>query len=773
MENKIIEALRREAKPLLAETLLEQFEEKDEAAAAIAKLLASGRLMLTRKRKIALPEQTGLIYGRIQGNSRGYGFFVPEDGSADMFIPAESMRGAMHGDKAWARQTEQMSHNGSPECEIVLIAVRAQSRIVGTFESERGGIGGYVIPDDTKQYLDVLIPASDVDGAKNGDKVVAQITQYPDGRRPLTGSVIEVLGNKNDVGTDILSVIRRMDLPEEFPKTALKQARALNKPVDKDVIAMREDLRGLKIITIDGADAKDLDDAVSLTKLKNGYLLGVHIADVSHYVIEGSLLDEEAYKRGTSVYFPDRVLPMLPPDISNGVCSLNEGTEKLTLSCFMEISKQGKIVSHRLAKSVIKTCHRMTYDSVNAMFAGDENELKKYRDVAPMLNDMRELMAALNAQRVKRGSIDFDLDEPKITLDSKGHATDISIEERGEANRMIEEFMLAANETVAQHARDMDMPFVYRVHETPDKDKLAELNVFLTSLGFGIKNLTSVRPKTIQGILERAKGTREENVISRVTLRSLKKARYAPECLGHFGLAADSYCHFTSPIRRYPDLMVHRMLKLIMDGGMTKERVDELKLKLDGKCKHCSEREVAAVEAERAADELKKCEYMQSRVGTIDIGVISGVAQYGFFVQLSNTVEGMVRAGSIEGDYYVYDQKNYRMTGRGSGRTYRLGDEVRVKVKSVDMESSKIDFELVRSKEKSEKQGEDQSRRTAKPNEAKPGDKKSKRTAKPNEAKPGDKKDDGKPEKPQQRRRRASGSKKSAKTGAVAKTPAK
>ncbi len=699
MENRVLEALRREGRPLAPETVFEAFEaeERDAVASAVEQLLGESRLILTRKRKLALPEQTGLIYGRIQGNARGYGFFIPEDGSPDLFIPADAMHGAMHGDKVWVRQADTVSRNGNAEAEVMLIAIRAQANIVGTFEQGQGAPGGYVIPDDSRIYSDLLVYEAASGGAKHGDKVVAKITQYPDGRRPLMGEVIEVLGGKDEAGTDILSVIRRMDLPEAFTKASLRQARTLNKPVDADAIARREDLRGQCIITIDGADAKDLDDAVSLKKLKDGWLLGVHIADVSYYVHPGTALDADAYKRGTSVYFPDRVLPMFPPEVSNGVCSLNEGTEKLTLSCFMEIGKNGKVLAHRFSETVIRTAHRMTYDAVNAIFDGDAALREKYADVVPMLEEMRALMQLLNAQRVKRGSLDFDLDEAKITLNAAGKPTEVSVATRGPANRMIEEFMLIANETVAEHAFSMGFPLIYRVHETPDKTKLADLNAFLNTLGYGMKNVGNVKAQTFQRILQKAKGTKEENVVNRVVLRTMKKARYAPECLGHFGLAAPCYCHFTSPIRRYPDLMVHRILREILRGEMTKERIEAYGEKLAEIAQHCSEREVAAMEAERAADDLKKCEYMQTRIGTVETGIISGVAQYGFFVQLSNTVEGMVRVSSIAGDFYVCDMKNYRMVGRNSKRVFRLGDPVRVRVASVDLENSNVDFELVSS----------------------------------------------------------------------------
>ncbi len=693
METLLLETLRRSGSPAAPEALLEPLEDPDQGAAAIERLLSTGRVMLTRKRKLALPEQMGLRYGRVQGNARGFGFFIPADGTPDLFLPADAIHGAMHGDMVWVRQTDQISRGGNPEAEVALIASRGQKRIVGAFEDDEGAGGGYVVPDDTRLYMDVLIRPGDVDGAKQGDKVVAEILQYPDGRRPLTGRVVEVLGSKEKAGTDILSIIRRMDLPDAFSKAAARQARNLNKPVTPGEIARREDLRALPCITIDGADAKDLDDAVSLVPLEGGNcLLGVHIADVSHYVTPQSPLDQEAYKRGTSVYFPDRVLPMLPKEISNGVCSLNPNTEKLTLSCIMELDPAGKVVSHRLAETVIRTRYRMTYEDVNAMFDGDKALLEQYKDIWPMLSNMGALMEKLRSRRFKRGSMDFDLAEAKLVLDKKGHTVDVALCERGISNQMIEEFMLLANETVANHARQMGIPFLYRVHETPDKEKLQQLNTFLHTLGYGIKSLNNLRPATLQKVLLASKGTKEEAVISRVTLRALRKARYAPECLGHFGLAMADYCHFTSPIRRYPDLTVHRLLKAMLHGELDETQRADWAQRMEEIAQHCSQRELAALEAERAADDLKKCEYMKDRIGTVETGIISGVAQYGFFVQLPNTVEGMVRIGSMEDDYYILDEQNYRMVGRSTGKVYRLGDQVTIRVTGADLETGNVNY---------------------------------------------------------------------------------
>ncbi len=695
MEDRIIAVLSQAGKPLSLEAVAEQLgAELPVLEAAVQALMGSGKVLITRKRRLALPEQTGLLYGKIQGHARGFGFFRPEDGSADAFIPADGMHGAMNGDMVWARLTDQVSRNGSPEAEVCAIVKRAYSQIVGTFEQEDKA-GGYVVPDDTRLPMDVMIPADRTLKAKPGDKVVAQVLQFPDGRRPILGAIREVLGNKDDAGTDVLSIIRQFQLPEQFSKGAARQAKLLKQTVAKDAYISRENLKGKCIVTIDGADSRDLDDAVSLERFKNGnYYLGVHIADVSAYVKEGSALDRDALERGTSVYFPDRVIPMLPVELSNGICSLNEGSDRLTLSCFMEIDQTGKVLSHRIAETMICSRHRLVYDDVTKLLQGDEEQLKRYDDIAPMLKDLETLAGVLNAKRVKRGSIDFDLDETKIAVDAQGRPVQVGKAERGIANRIIEECMLIANETVAEHVALLNLPFLYRVHETPEKEKLAELNVFLQTLGYGIRNVKDIQPRALQRVLESAKGTKEENIVSKVVLRSMKRARYCEACLGHFGLAAKHYCHFTSPIRRYPDLMGHRILKEMIHGELNAKRVEALNAKLPEMARQCSEREKIATDAERAVEDLKKCEYMKERIGETWAGVIAGVTSFGFFVELANTVEGLVKMTSLDDDYYVYDEKNYRMVGRSSGRVYRLGDEVKVRVVAVDMEAHNIDFEL-------------------------------------------------------------------------------
>lgn len=660
---------------------------------ALEELSSTGFIMITRRGKAALPEQLGLTHGRVQCSARGYGFFIPTDGSGDMFIPAEGMNGALHGDMAFARRTDRGGRGHSDRCEIVTVVKRASDRLIGTYESD-GEFGGYVIPDDPRVSMDAMIPIGSDRGAKHGDKVVARILQYPGSRRPMIGEIAEILGKAGEKGMDILSIIRRLELPDEFSSAAVKQAKAFGKTVSDEDIKGRRDFRGILTVTIDGADAKDLDDAISLERTAKGlFRLGVHIADVSHYVRAGGAIDKEAYKRGTSVYFPDRVLPMLPKELSNGLCSLNPDEDKLTLSCVMDIDQRGKVVKHSICESVICSDRRLTYEDVNAMFDGDKKLREQYSDVLPMLMEMRELMGILRAKRDARGAIDFDLPEAKITLDKEGHAQDIKLYVRGEANKMIEEFMLAANETVARHGVEKDIPLMYRVHHAPEDSRMEELNEFLHTLGYGIRKLDNLRPAAVQKVLLQAAGSPEESIVSRVTLRAMSKAKYSPDCDGHFGLAAECYCHFTSPIRRYPDLMVHRALKDAMHGRLNEKKRKSWLTRLPEASNHCSDREIAAVEAERAADDLKKCEYMQDHLGEEFDGVISGVVQQGFFVELPNTVEGLVRVTTLLDDRYFLEEKHYRLVGRG-GRQFRIGDKVRVKAVAADMETGKIDFEL-------------------------------------------------------------------------------
>ncbi len=527
--------------------------------------------------------------------------------------------------------------------------------------------------------------------------MVVEIIRWPDARRNAEGRVIEILGHKDDVGTDILSIARQYELPEKFSQDSLTIASSVMQEVTAADITGRKDLRGQKIITIDGADAKDLDDAVSLEKLSNGnYLLSVHIADVSQYVTEGSPLDEEALQRGTSVYLVDRVIPMLPSELSNGICSLNPKVDRLTLSVFMEIDDIGKVVEHSFAETVIRTAERMVYSDVSRMLENKDDELNsKYSHLIDMLREMEKLMHVLYNRRLRRGSIDFDFDESKITLDIKGKPKDIKVYERGIADRIIEEFMLVCNETVAEHIDWKKLPFVFRIHPEPDVKKMLEFNEFLNNFGYRLKGASGqIYSKAFQELLEKIKGTKEERIISTVMLRTLQKARYSHENLGHFGLAAKHYCHFTSPIRRYPDLLIHRIIKEDINSSIGKKRIARLVDLLPGIAEHCSERERVADEVERETEKLKKAEYMLDKIGMEFDGIISGVTSFGIYVELENTVEGLVHISALEDDYYVYDEKHHCLIGERTRKIYRLGDTVRIKVLGASLAKRTIDFVL-------------------------------------------------------------------------------
>lgn len=664
-----------------------------EFISVVDSLMAEGKLFTTKKHKLALPEQIGLITGRLQATAKGFGFLLPDDKSADVFLPAASLAGALNGDKIVVRTVE--SRGNSREGEIVAITERANTRVVGTVEkSQRGYV---LVPDSNKLAQEFPVPKGKLMGAMEKHKVVCDIV-YTNNEQAYA-SVCEILGFATDIGTDVLSIIRQHNIPEEFTKAALNYARSVPEQINPDDISRREDLRNVTIVTIDGEDAKDLDDAISLEKLSNGhYMLGVHIADVSHYVKEGTPLDKDALTRATSVYFVDRVIPMLPKELSNGICSLHPAVDRLTLSCFMEIDGRGNVENHRFAETVINSKERLTYTDVTAALEGDESVIRKYAHIMPMFEQMKELCGILRARRDRRGSIDFDIPEAKIKVDAQGKPIYISMYPRGISNRIIEEFMLIANETVAAHMAYLEKPMMYRVHETPDTEKISELNIFLGSFGLTLKGAKGdIRPKTLQSIMLKTAGKPEEGIIARVMLRSLKKARYSEENLGHFGLAADNYCHFTSPIRRYPDLMVHRVVKELIHGQLTDKRCAVLNANMKGIADQCSERERAAMEAERDVDDLKKCEYMAGFLGQEFAGIISGVTSFGMFVELPNTCEGLVRMSDLKDDFYTFEEKNYRFVGRHTAKIFRLGDAVTVQVVAADVSTRRVDFALVES----------------------------------------------------------------------------
>ncbi|KXG74010.1 ribonuclease R [Thermotalea metallivorans] len=699
---KILEFMREKAySPMLDIELAEVFaigpQEIGKFYSILDDMEQKGEIIKTKKNRYAAPERMNLMVGKLQQHAKGYGFLLSElEGYSDVFIPASDMNGAMHNDRVIARVIKRSSDGKKSEGEIIRIIERANKEVVGTFESSKNF--GFVVPDDRRINMDIYIPKSEFNGAKDGYKVVAEITRWPEARRNPEGRIIEVIGHKDDVGTDILSIIKKYKLPEEFPKKVEEEAQSIPEIIPEEEIARRRDLRHERIVTIDGEDAKDLDDAVSVQRLPNGnYLLGVHIADVSFYVKEGKPLDKEALKRATSVYLVDRVIPMLPKKLSNGVCSLNPKVDRLTLSVTMEIDKKGKVIQHEIFESVIRTCERMTYTDVSDILEKqDETLMKRYDYLIADFRLMEELCKILRKRREDRGSIDFDFDESKIILDENGKPIEVRKAERRIANRIIEEFMLICNETVAEHYYWANIPFVYRIHEDPDMEKIENFNKFIHNFGYHLKGATNeVHPKSLQDLLKKVEGKKEERIINTLMLRSLKQARYSPECSGHFGLAAQYYSHFTSPIRRYPDLQIHRIIRESLSGKLTEKRIEKLKGIVAKTAEKSSERERIAEEAERETEDLKKAEYMSYHIGEEFDGIISSVTSFGMFVELENTIEGLVRISSLIDDYYIYDPDHHLFRGERTKKTYRIGDEVRVKVVHVDIAQQEIDFVLV------------------------------------------------------------------------------
>ncbi len=621
------------------------------------------------------------ITGTIEGNPKGFAFLVRDDGGEDLFIPASALHGAMHGDSVEAVIT---SHNrGAGEAEVVAVTQRGVSGLVGTYESSRSC--GFVRPDNPRISRDIYIPVEASMGARTGQKVVCAIDEYPEGRNPV-GRVEEIIGAVGEKGVDILSVIRSYGLKEEFPAAVMKEARLSGDKINEKDCEGRRDFRGDLVITIDGDDSKDFDDAVSLEKRKGGYRLYVHIADVAHYVRENTKLDREAFKRGTSVYLCDRVIPMLPEQLSNGICSLNEGEDRLTLSVVMDIDNEGNVTGDDICEGVIRSRHRMTYKNVAAILDGDARLKAEYADVVPMLENMERLADLLTYKRKKRGSIEFDLSESRIVLDENGRAIDVTRYPIYKSNKMIEEFMLAANETVAERFARMKVPFVFRTHEVPSQEKLQALLNFLSAVGVTFRgDVLKPVPADFANLLSSC-GEKLSAVINRVTLRSMMKAAYEPENKGHFGLAAKYYCHFTSPIRRYPDLAIHRIIKDWIKGGESGLK-KYAQFAVDAS-KRGSEREKIAESAERDVDDLKKAEYMSDKIGEEYDGVISGVTEWGVFVELENSVEGLVRIGTLPDGNYVYNRDLLRLDS--GTHSYCLGDKMRVRVAAVD--GSKITF---------------------------------------------------------------------------------
>lgn len=674
-------------------------DEKPVLSQILNELTEEGRIVKTPRGKYQRLD-AGILCGTFTGNNRGFGFVTVEGDDEDYFIPEKACNGALHMDTVLMRVTNAESSAGRRrEGEITRILSHGIKELVGTFDPGKGY--GFVIPDNQKFNQDIFIPKALTKGAVRGHKVVVQITDYGNKNQKPEGRITEILGHINDPGTDVISIVKAYDLPVEFPDMVMRQAERTPEEPDAKDYAGRKDLRDWMTVTIDGDDAKDLDDAITLRKTEDGYELGVHIADVSEYVTEHSPLDEEALTRGTSVYLVDRVIPMLPHRLSNGICSLNQGTDRLALSCIMQINEKGNVVHHEITETVIRVDRRMSYANVNKILEQNDEAIKQeYAEFLPMFYQMKELADILRKKRDKRGSIDFDFPETQIILDEKGFPVDIRPYERLTANKIIEDFMLLANETVAEDYFWQELPFVYRTHESPDPDRIRKLGILVSNFGYCLKaNPENIHPKEFQKLLERISDSPEEAMISRLTLRSMKQAKYSTICYGHFGLATHYYCHFTSPIRRYPDLQIHRIIKENLHGKLSDKRITHYEKILPEVSESCSKLERRANEVEREVEKMKKVQYMSRRIGECYEGVISGVNAWGMYVELPNTVEGLVHVTNMVDDYYYYDEEKYAMIGKDTGKEYTLGEKVWVMVKAADRISKTIDFILVQNME--------------------------------------------------------------------------
>ena len=669
-------------------------DQRDELKAVMDSLEAEGKVHVTQKGKYIKGEAKHLR-GIFQANARGFGFVTVEGEPEDIFIGEEDMGGAMQGDEVEVAITKA-PEGRRREGKILKIVNRGTQRLVGYYQSRKNF--GFVVPDNERILQDIFVPAEQSKGAVTGHKVVVELTSYGGERKKPEGRIVEILGHANDPGVDILSIVKAYDLPIEFPEKVLNQAERVAKPVTGADMAGRKDVRDWQTVTIDGEDAKDLDDAITLTKEGDNYILGVHIADVTNYVQENSALDREALKRGTSVYLADRVIPMLPHVLSNGMCSLNAGEDRLALSCIMTVDSKGNVIDHQIAETVVNVDERMSYTSVKKILEEhDEEECRRYQTLIPMFELMKELSEILRNRRHKRGAIDFDFPESKIVLDEDGTPLEIKAYDRNVATKIIEDFMLLANETVAEEYFWQEIPFVYRVHEAPDEEKMKKLITFIQNFGYTmhVPKGREIRPKEVQKLLDKIEGSQEEAMISRLTLRSMKQAKYSPDNDGHFGLATKYYTHFTSPIRRYPDLQIHRIIKDNLRGRMTESRRDHYAKILTEVTMQASSLERRADEAERETVKLKKVQYMKKFYGEEFEGVISGITKWGLYVELPNTVEGLVHVANMMDDHYDYDETHFQMVGTHTGKRYELGQKVKVRVTGCDTIARTIDFELV------------------------------------------------------------------------------
>ena len=701
------EAVRPLSEAELAEQLgIDTVEGLVQLKGLLQELEGEGALVLSRKKRYGLPSQFNLLIGTISRHPKGFGFLVVEDSDVDdVYIHSSELNGAMNGDKVIVRLKRPAGFDSRTmtkfraEGEVIRILQRKVQQVVGTFENSKHF--GFVVPDDKRFGSDVFIAKDNFNGARNGMKVLVEITSWPQKTRSAEGKIVQIIGYKDSPGVDILSIIFGHDLPQGFPVEVLEYAEAIPEKILTEELAKRQDLRDVQMITIDGDDAKDLDDAVSVQHLPNGnYLLGVHIADVGHYVTEDNVLDKEALERATSIYLIDRVIPMLPQKLSNGVCSLNAGEDRLAMTCMMEVDSKGVVVAHEIFESVIHVDYRMTYKNVTKMLVEQDEALcEQYKVLLPMLKDMEALQGILERKRIHRGAIEFHAPESKVILDKKGKPVRIEWRESGIADKIIEEFMLCANETVAEHYFWMEVPFLYRVHEEPKTEDVMEVNKFLQALGYSIKGAgNTIHPKAYQSIVEEVAGKPEEQIVNTVLLRSMQHARYDTEALGHFGLSAQYYSHFTSPIRRYPDLAIHRVIKELLHNGnrLNEKRIAVLNKKMAHYAMQSSQREKVAEDAERDSVDLKKVEFMQPHVGETFTAKISGVTNFGLFVQLDNSIEGLVHISTLVDDFYQFRPESFSLLGEHSRKVYQLGQVLQVRLTRVSVEDRQIDFEVVK-----------------------------------------------------------------------------
>lgn len=668
-------------------------DQRNELKKVMDALVADGKVSVTQKGKYVKGTAKQLV-GTYQAHARGFGFVTVEGQADDIFISEDDANGAFHMDQVEVVITKA-PEGKRREGKIVRILSHGTVKLVGYFQKNKNF--GFVIPDNDRFVKDIFVPLERSKGAVTGHKVVVELTSYgKDGKKP-EGKVVEIIGHVNDPGTDIMSIVKGYDFPVEFPEKVLNQAERVAKDVTSADMAGRMDIRSWRMVTIDGEDAKDLDDAISITKEGENYQLGVHIADVTNYVQERSALDREAYERGTSVYLVDRVIPMLPHALSNGICSLNAGEDRLALSCIMTVNPKGEVIDHKIAETVVHIDQRMSYTSVKKILEDrDQEEMEAYKEFVPMFELMAELAKILREKRHRRGSIDFDFPESKIMLNADGTPTEIKPYDRNTATKIIEDFMLLANETVAEDYFWQEIPFVYRTHDVPDEEKIQKLCTFINNFGHSMHVANKeVRPKEIQKLLAKVDGTPEGDFISRLALRSMKQAKYTPENTGHFGLAAQYYCHFTSPIRRYPDLQIHRIIKETLRGRMNENRMEHYESILPEVTKHASQMERRAEEAERETIRLKKAEYMEQHIGEVFAGVISSITKWGMYVELENTVEGLIHVTNMHDDHYDYYEDRFEMIGEHTRRSYKLGQKVYVRVLDTDRLQRTIDFELV------------------------------------------------------------------------------